>query len=69
MLSSVFSCGTPIVVGDGPLQGVRGTVLGLDAHDRLIVALTLLCGLTAVTIHPDLVLVDPELVAAPLVVH
>jgi hypothetical protein len=69
MLSSVFSSGTRIVVGDGPLEGVRGTVLGLDADHRLIVALTLRRGLLGVRIDPQMVLIDTELAAAPLVVH
>jgi len=68
-ISQGIACGTPIVVGDGPLQGVRGTVLGLDGNDRLIVALMLLRGLIAVTIDPGLVEIDTATAPTALVVH
>jgi transcription antitermination factor NusG len=47
-----FELGTPIVVDEGPLQGLRGTVLGVDENLRLIVAMTLLRGSIPVALDP-----------------
>jgi transcription antitermination factor NusG len=48
----IFEPGTQVVVDEGPLQGLRGTVLGVDDNVRLIVAVTLLRGLIPVALDP-----------------
>ena len=48
----IFEPGTAIVVDEGPLQGLRGTVLGVDENLRLVVAMTLLRGVIPVALDP-----------------
>jgi ribosomal protein L24 len=50
--------GTPVVIAAGPLQGVRGTVLGVDDKQSLIVVVTLWRGWTAVALDPQWVHVE-----------
>ena len=47
-----FEFGMPVVIEDGPLQGLRAMVLGVDARQLLIVAVTLLHRTIAVELDP-----------------
>jgi len=61
--------GTQIVVEDGPLYGVRGTVLGVDGDDRVIVSVLLLRGAMAFAIDAAAVRVDGLVPASALRAH
>jgi len=50
--------GTPVVIDAGLLQGVRGTVLGVDDKQSLIVVVPLWSGWTAVALDPQWVHVE-----------
>jgi transcription antitermination factor NusG len=65
----MFEPGTSIVVGEGPLQGLRGTVLGIDESHRLVVAVALLRGLIPVALDPTGVYVDDRVTEAQLLKH
>jgi len=62
-----FVLGTPVVIEDGLLQGLRGMVLGIDANERLIVAVTLLHRAIAVELDPDLVRIERAAAGRPRV--
>ena len=58
---SMFELGTPVVIEDGPLEGVRAISLGLDARQLLIVAVTLRRQTMAVKLDPAWVRIEcPE---------
>jgi hypothetical protein len=59
-----FEPGTAIVVDEGPLQGLRGTVLGVDEYLQLIVAMPLLSGSMPVVLDPADVHRDDRLATA-----
>jgi hypothetical protein len=61
--------GTQIVVEDGLLYGVRGTVLGVDADDRVIVSVLLLRGAMAFAIDAAAVRVEGPVAPAALRAH
>ena len=50
--------GTSVIVGAGPLQGLRGTVLGVDERNRVIVTVMLMRGITPVALEPSALSVD-----------
>jgi hypothetical protein len=66
---NVFEPETSIVLGDGPLQGVRGTVLGVDESHQLIVAVTLQRGFILVKLDPARAFGNHDITIAPLVTH
>jgi hypothetical protein len=55
---SMFELGTPVVIEDGPLEGVRAISLGLDARQLLIVAVTLRRQTVAVQLDPNWVRIE-----------
>ena len=57
-LAPLFELGTPVVIEDGPFEGVRAIVLGLDARQILIVAVTLLRRTIAVELDPAWVRIE-----------
>ena len=61
--------GTQIVVEDGPLYGVRGTVLGVDEDDRVIVSVLLLRGVMAFAIDAAAVRIEGQMPPAALRAH
>jgi len=61
--------GTQIVVEDGPLYGVRGTVLGVDEEDRVIVSVLLLRGVMAFAIDAAAVRIEGQMPPAALRAH
>jgi hypothetical protein len=61
--------GTPVVVGEGPLQGLRGTILGMYENGRVIVAVTLLRTEPPVELDPTDIYVEPEVSEGLLVEH
>jgi hypothetical protein len=60
-----FEPGASVVIDEGILQGVRATVLGVAGRQRIVVAITLWHGLTAVELDCCSVRIDEP--AAPLV--
>jgi hypothetical protein len=61
--------GTPVMVGDGPLQGLRGTILGTYENGRVIVAVTLLRSEPPVELDPTEICVDAGVSEPPLLKH
>ena len=61
--------GTQVVVEDGPLFGVRGTVLGIDEDDRVIVSVLLLRGVMAFAIDAAAVRIEAQIPPAALRAH
>jgi transcription antitermination factor NusG len=61
--------GTRIVVEDGPLYGVRGTVLSVDEDDRVIVSVLLLRGVMAFAIDAAAVRIESQIPPAALRAH
>jgi hypothetical protein len=61
--------GTPVVVGEGPLQGLRGTILGMYENGRVIVAVTLLRTVAPVEFDPADICFDAQVSAQQLVKH
>jgi hypothetical protein len=61
--------GTPVVVGEGPLQGLRGTILGMYENGRVIVAVTLLRTEPPVELDPTEIYVDARGPEPQLVKH
>jgi len=53
-----FSPGTSVVVGEGPLQGLHGTVVGLADDERLIIELAFTTSSVAVEFDPTGLYVD-----------
>ena len=65
-----FEPGASVVIDEGILQGVRATVLGVAGKHRIVVAVTLWHGLTAVELDPCSVRVDePAAPLSPMSVH
>ena len=50
---TIFEPGTSVVLDEGPLAGLRGTVLGVDENQRLIVSVALLRGVIPVAVDPS----------------
>jgi hypothetical protein len=65
---SQLGSGTPVVIGAGPLQGMRGTVLSFAHDDWLVVLVRLGRGATPLELPPWWILVDDGVtdVAQPL---
>jgi transcription antitermination factor NusG len=61
--------GTQVVVEDGALYGVRGTVLGVDEDDRVIVSVMLLRGVMAFAIDAAAVRIEGQIPPAALRAH
>jgi transcription antitermination factor NusG len=57
-LSRMFEPGTPVIVDEGPFEGLPATVLAVGEHDRLIVTVALLSGLMPLTLDPTAVHID-----------
>ena len=53
-----FSPGTSVVVGEGPLQGLHGTVVGLAEDERLIIELSFTTRSVAMAFDPTGLYVD-----------
>jgi transcription antitermination factor NusG len=53
-----FVPGTSVVVAEGPLQGLRGTVVGLDQNERLVVEITVMSSSVSVKCDPTGVYLD-----------
>jgi transcription antitermination factor NusG len=53
-----FRPGTSVVIEDGPLQGVRGTVVGMDDKQYLIVSVSLLRRSIAIELDPSWVRIE-----------
>jgi len=53
-----FSPGTSVVVGEGPLQGLHGTVIGLAHDERLIIELAFTTSSVSVEFDPTGLYVD-----------
>lgn len=65
LLWRAFEPGSPVVIDDGPLQGMRGTVLGVDDNESVFVAVALLRGWVAVELDADWVRVEESMMPAP----
>jgi hypothetical protein len=61
--------GTSILVVRGPLQGLRGTVLGLDEFHRVIVAVAVLRGLLPLVLDQAAVHIDERAAAVRMMAH
>ena len=61
--------GTTVVVGAGPLQGLRGTVLGVDERQRVIVTVLLMRGITPLAFDPAALSVDDRFAEPQLLKH
>jgi hypothetical protein len=65
-----FQPGTSVVIEDGPLHGVRGTVLATDNRQCVIVAVNLLRCSIAVELDPDSVRIEnPDAPVPKLIFH
>ena len=69
LVGPVFDSGTAVVVSDGPLVGLRGTVLGSDDKDHLVIQVALLGGITPITLEASQVCAEREARAGGLVKH
>ena len=65
----IFEPGTPVIVDQGALEGVEGTVLGVDEDQQLIVTIALLRGVIPVAIDPTTVHIDDRLNSVRFVTH
>jgi transcription antitermination factor NusG len=65
----LFESGTAVVVSEGPLLGLRGTVMGCDDNDRLVVQVVLLGGVTPVILEASQVCAEREATIRGLVKH
>jgi transcription antitermination factor NusG len=65
----LFEAGMTVVVGEGPFQGLRATVLGADQDDHLIVQVALLQGFAPVALDASQVSVDCSVGHPQLVTH
>jgi hypothetical protein len=65
----MFEPGTPVIVDHGLLEGVQGTVLGVDEDQQLIVTIALLRGVVPIAIDPMAVHIDDRLNSVRLVTH
>jgi transcription antitermination factor NusG len=65
----MFEPGTPVIVDHGPLEGVHGTVLGVDEDQQLIVTIALRRGVIPVAIDPTQVRIGDRLNVVPFVTH
>jgi hypothetical protein len=65
---TAFVLGALVVVEEGVLQGVRGEVLGVDGHGRVIVAISLQGQTSAVQLEPDWLRIEC-LPSRPALVH
>lgn len=63
-----FSPGTSVVVGEGPLQGLHGTVVGLADDERLIIELSFTTSSVAMEFDPTGLYVD-EAGERPVTMH
>jgi hypothetical protein len=61
--------GARVVVGQGPLQGLRGTVLGVCENGHVIVAVTLLRTQPLVELSPLEICFDDQIAEPELVKH
>jgi len=61
--------GTPVVVGEGPLQGLRGTILGMYENGRVMVEVTLLRTEPPVELDPADIYLDALVPERQLVEH
>jgi transcription antitermination factor NusG len=50
-----FVPGAPVVITKGPLQGVRGVVVGINDNRYLVISITMLGRSVAVELHPEYV--------------
>jgi hypothetical protein len=60
--------GTPVLINAGPLQGVRGTILGFGSGDGLIVMVRLLREITAIALPACCLRIDDGVTDGPQVV-
>ena len=67
-VSSTFSPGTSVVVGEGPLQGLHGTVVGLADDERVIIELSFMTSSVAMAFDPTGLYVD-DVGERPVVMH
>jgi hypothetical protein len=68
-LLRVFEPGTPVIVDEGPFEGVPATVLAVAEDHRLIVTVALLSGMIPLTLDPAAVHIDHRSTGVRLMTH
>ena len=64
-----YQPGSAVMVDEGPLEGLSGTVVAVDENRRLIVMFALMPGVVPVTLDPTAVHVERPFTAIRLATH